>query len=631
MSDTIKTIPHFKFWCQKVLPLVYDDSLSYYELLCKVVEYLNGVISDINAVPDYIKDLLSDEVLADLLSELMDELREQIARANEGTNTTASANRSKDDLVWLDGKLVIMTRDILAGDRYIEDTGEVGVTGNFIYTSIEENIDDLEERLQPSISEIMGEIGDLDNLDTTDKTDLVTAINEVLTTLGTAVNNLNNTIGALESLNTVDKTSIVNAINEVITNCGSLDDLMTVEKSNLVGAINECYQFCGHVDNKAIELLAMIGDLSDLVTTDKTSIVNAINEVRNLNWDNPSGKVLTVGESGLFQTINDAIYFAVNLMGVSNLNPVTIKIFPGTYTENINIDVVHGLTFEGFGVDRTIIEYNGTYPTCVIRVHGDVVFRNLTIHGLNTGVYSVHVDPSTSAYEGVVWFDNCKIYGGCQAIGFGCGQNMELRVTNCILGGSASSLYVHNSPYNLPNQKFTLVDNILCYQGETVALDLDDAGYSNAQTTSVMSCLIKGNTSYGYGNASVRFRKNTNTPSVIKGHVPINDSNIVIGLNCRGNTITGFNYDTSYARYIFYAPVPANDDTAGHYVISVPTSPLIATMYNRTIVQVNRPGVGEVTNQFTIAYVDDHYVWLQTTNSGLAGVLLQFIVDLELA
>lgn len=36
----------FRFWCQKVLPAVYDDSLSYYELLCKVVNYLNDVIEN---------------------------------------------------------------------------------------------------------------------------------------------------------------------------------------------------------------------------------------------------------------------------------------------------------------------------------------------------------------------------------------------------------------------------------------------------------------------------------------------------------------------------------------------------------------------------------------------------------
>lgn len=46
----------FRFWCQKVLPLVYDDSLSYYELLCKVVKYLNDVIANVDGLHD---DVLS--------------------------------------------------------------------------------------------------------------------------------------------------------------------------------------------------------------------------------------------------------------------------------------------------------------------------------------------------------------------------------------------------------------------------------------------------------------------------------------------------------------------------------------------------------------------------------------------
>ena len=37
----------FRFWCQKVLPLVYGDELSYYELLCKVVDYLNKTMEDV--------------------------------------------------------------------------------------------------------------------------------------------------------------------------------------------------------------------------------------------------------------------------------------------------------------------------------------------------------------------------------------------------------------------------------------------------------------------------------------------------------------------------------------------------------------------------------------------------------
>ena len=43
-------VDSFRFWCQKVLPLVYDDSLSYYELLCKVVDYLNNTIDDVNTL-----------------------------------------------------------------------------------------------------------------------------------------------------------------------------------------------------------------------------------------------------------------------------------------------------------------------------------------------------------------------------------------------------------------------------------------------------------------------------------------------------------------------------------------------------------------------------------------------------
>lgn len=34
----------FRIWCNNVLPLVYDDSLSYYEILCKMVDYINNLI-----------------------------------------------------------------------------------------------------------------------------------------------------------------------------------------------------------------------------------------------------------------------------------------------------------------------------------------------------------------------------------------------------------------------------------------------------------------------------------------------------------------------------------------------------------------------------------------------------------
>lgn len=47
----------FKYWCQKVLPAVYDDSLSYYELLCKVTHKLEEIIETTNVQSDAINEL----------------------------------------------------------------------------------------------------------------------------------------------------------------------------------------------------------------------------------------------------------------------------------------------------------------------------------------------------------------------------------------------------------------------------------------------------------------------------------------------------------------------------------------------------------------------------------------------
>lgn len=52
-----KTLQPFRYWCQKVLPLVYDDSLSYYELLCKVVDYLNKTMEDVETLHGDVKSL----------------------------------------------------------------------------------------------------------------------------------------------------------------------------------------------------------------------------------------------------------------------------------------------------------------------------------------------------------------------------------------------------------------------------------------------------------------------------------------------------------------------------------------------------------------------------------------------
>lgn len=50
-------LKYFNFWCQSVLPLVYDQSLSYYEVLCKVVDYINKLIESDNQIIENVEQL----------------------------------------------------------------------------------------------------------------------------------------------------------------------------------------------------------------------------------------------------------------------------------------------------------------------------------------------------------------------------------------------------------------------------------------------------------------------------------------------------------------------------------------------------------------------------------------------
>lgn len=88
-QSAIKDLKPFRFWCQKVLPTVYDDSLSYYELLTKVVNYLNDTIDNVEALNDNVQNIYDayillqnyvneyfDNTLPQLVSDKLDEMAE---------------------------------------------------------------------------------------------------------------------------------------------------------------------------------------------------------------------------------------------------------------------------------------------------------------------------------------------------------------------------------------------------------------------------------------------------------------------------------------------------------------------------------------------------------------------------
>ena len=91
---------YLRFWCQKVLPLVYDDSLSYYELLCKVVAYLNNLTKDVVQLTEEVAGI-EDRTLRKIAEELQ-------RMVNDGTLADILES------IALDGRLVT--------GKYLEDS-----------------------------------------------------------------------------------------------------------------------------------------------------------------------------------------------------------------------------------------------------------------------------------------------------------------------------------------------------------------------------------------------------------------------------------------------------------------------------------------------------------------------------
>ena len=63
--DTVNMLNTMRFYCQPILPLVYDESMSYYETLCKVVGQLNTTGETVNKLNEGLTNEIADRQAAD--------------------------------------------------------------------------------------------------------------------------------------------------------------------------------------------------------------------------------------------------------------------------------------------------------------------------------------------------------------------------------------------------------------------------------------------------------------------------------------------------------------------------------------------------------------------------------------
>lgn len=72
--ENYKNVNEIKMMCYKVLPLVYDDSLSYYEVLCKVTGALNQVIENTNLLPTALEAMVKEYVTTGAIDDVLREI-----------------------------------------------------------------------------------------------------------------------------------------------------------------------------------------------------------------------------------------------------------------------------------------------------------------------------------------------------------------------------------------------------------------------------------------------------------------------------------------------------------------------------------------------------------------------------
>lgn len=111
--------PHyFRFWCHKVLPLVYDNSLSYYELLCKIMKYLGDLIEDIDRMKENIQSLKD---AFDALKFYVDNYFDNLDIQEEVNNFMQTLVESGE----LDDMLAVAINGTLVDTSYYKPVGQI--------------------------------------------------------------------------------------------------------------------------------------------------------------------------------------------------------------------------------------------------------------------------------------------------------------------------------------------------------------------------------------------------------------------------------------------------------------------------------------------------------------------------
>lgn len=196
----IGKISELRFMCHKILPLVYDESLSYYETLCKIANILNEAVEGVNQLNDNVEDIndrlvVVEGITADIndrLNNFITQINAEFARLTAEINSEVDAKLAEmDDKV--DYKLAEVDATIAELRTYINSqfvilekqlTDLINSQIAIINEEMADFTDDMKEYVRNAVAAALKEIPDITSVmvndPTTGKTvDIQTAVNNL--------------------------------------------------------------------------------------------------------------------------------------------------------------------------------------------------------------------------------------------------------------------------------------------------------------------------------------------------------------------------------------------------------------------------------------------------------------------
>ena len=166
-----------RFHCYKVLPLVYDEALSYYEQICKIAKSLNETIIAVNDLNDAVSDIktgyvnLNDRVtlLENTIGDIEKNVNDTLTLINETiANYDIRFNELEDELTRKIDNNVKALKDYV--DEALADVEkQVRIIVESELQEIYDNIDKLEveliERIDAEIRKLIASIPDLTTIE----------------------------------------------------------------------------------------------------------------------------------------------------------------------------------------------------------------------------------------------------------------------------------------------------------------------------------------------------------------------------------------------------------------------------------------------------------------------------------